>query len=302
MTVVPRTHVGTGTSNDVTRAMAIDADGMMLMSRSLGIEKYSPIGAIIPGSTGAIPHISPSAATSTCFVAAASATNFITGLAIMEPMPGFNSGKVLVANHGTLIADNRLAAINPNGLTGGTAADCAGGVQISTVTHNLGPDIADTVPATITFTANGVNPTSMVYIKTPSPATTTGKLLVTYAPALNTGLNNNTTLNHAVVLWDVTETSSTAVTINNPIVLYRNYTVVFAPSAIAYDESTNSVYVAVGPNIASANQTTNNLGYNIEKFTLDLNTPSLTRVSVDNKPFIKGNSQTKCITSMALAE
>lgn len=302
LTVVPNTSIVAGDPDHISRSFQIDADGMFIMSRSFAAEKFTPIGGIVPGSTGTIAHINPSAATGTCFNAAASATNYISDLALMDPMDGFNSGKVIVANVGTLITDNRLAAINPNGLTGGTVADCAGGVQISTVAHTLGPDIADTIPATITFTANGVNPTSMVYIKTPAPATTAGKLLVTYAPALNTGLNNNTTLNHAVVLWDVTEDSTSAVTINNPVVLYRNHTVVYAPSAIAYDESSNSVFVAVGPNIGTANQTTSNLGYNIEKFTIDLNTPSLTRVTDDNRPFIKGNSQTKCISSMTVAE
>jgi len=50
------------------------------------------------------------------------------------------------------------------------------------------------------------------------------------------------------------------------------------------------------------NQTTQNFGYNIEKFTLDINTPLMTRVSNNNQPFIIGNANTKCISNMIIAD
>ena len=107
-------------------------------------------------------------------------------------------------------------------------------------------------------------------------------------------------------MWDVTEaadtTAATAVTFTNPVIVWRDDSVVFAPSAIAYDSTDNSIYVAVGADIGVVNQTTRNYGYNIEKFTLNMSTPSLTRVSTNNKPFIIGNAYTKCISDISIGE
>ncbi len=300
ITKVPNTSIiAAPVATHISRSMQVDADGMMLMSRSFGIEKFTPIGAFVAGATAILPYANPAAASLPCFNAAASATNFVGDIALMTPFTGRSSGKILFANNGTAITDNRLGAIQSTGLTSGTVADCAGGAQISTTAHTLFGTNISALPA-VAFTANGVNPTSMVYIPTPAPATTTGKLLVTYAPALATGLNNTVQLNHAIVMWDVNETSISAITLTLPTVLYRDHSVVFAPSAIAYDSTTSSVYVAVSPVIGSATLTTGNQGYNIEKFTLDLAAPSLTRVSPDFTPFIKGNAQTKCISSMTM--
>ena len=66
------------------------------------------------------------------------------------------------------------------------------------------------------------------------------------------------------------------------------------------NDDTKSLYVATGGEPGAADMSTNNVGYNIEKFTLDTATPLLTRVHVANNPFIKGAANTKCISGLML--
>ncbi len=106
--------------------------------------------------------------------------------------------------------------------------------------------------------------------------------------------------NHGIVQWDVTETSATVATLSNPVLLFDNISVVYGISAMTYDADTKSLYVATGGEPGVVDMSTNNVGYNIEKFTLDTATPLLTRVHVANNPFIKGAANTKCISGLML--
>ena len=119
-------------------------------------------------------------------------------------------------------------------------------------------------------------------------------------------LNNNTTFNYGIVMYDVTETSATAATISSTgTILYRDFSTAFGISAMAYDSTNKHLYVATASQPGVANQTTAAYGYKVEKFALDLTAttvPKLTLVRVNNKPFMDRSSFTKCITSMFVGE
>lgn len=287
----------TAAAGHITRSMAQDVDGTMHFSKSLFSERLNSLGVRLT-KAGVNPWVNATAATGNCFTAAAS---LISQVGLLAPFTNMNQGKLVYLHAGATAAVNRIGIIQRTGLTSGTAADCvisnpAGG--LSADAHTNGPGLAGPV----IFAATGTSPTAMVYIPTPAPAVTTGKLLVSYSGSTATAFDNNTNFNYGIVMWDITETSDTAATLNNPIIIWRDESVVFAPSAMAYDASTSSLYVAVGGSPGVMNQATQNFGYNIEKFTFDMTAQTLVRVPINNKPFIIGNAYTKCISSMIIAD
>ncbi len=285
------------TGATITRSMAQDLDGTIIFSKSTAAERLNTLGVRI-AKGGANAWVNPAAATASCFTAPAT---LIPQVAIMAPFTGVNQGKLLYIHAGNTAALNRIGFVQRTGLTSGTAADCAGSSPAggsSTVVHTNAANLTGPVA----LPATGASLTSMVYIPTPAPASTTGKLLVSYSGSTNTAFDNNTTFSYGVVMWDINETSDTVATVTNPVILWRDESVVWAPSAMAYDSSSGHLYVAVGGSPGSVNQTTQAFGYNIEKFTLDMTTPLMTRVSTNNQPFITGNAYTKCISNMILAD
>ena len=286
----------TAVAGHITRSMAQDVDGTLIFSKSLMAERLNTLGVRL-AKAGANPWVNPLAATGNCFTGAASLIGQVT---LMAPFTGMNQGKLIYLHSGATAAVNRIGIIQRTGLTSATAADCvvsnpAGG--LAATPHVNAPNLNGPV----IFSATGASPTAMVYIPTPSPALTSGKLIVSYSGSTATAFDNNTNFNYGVVMWDITETSDTAATIGNPVILWRDESTLWAPSALAFDSTTNSLFVAVGGSPGLVNQTTQNFGYNIEKFTLDINTPLMTRVAVNNQPFIIGNAYTKCISSMIIA-
>jgi hypothetical protein len=291
----------TNTATHITRSMAQDADGSIVFSKSLMMEKVSPIGArIVKG--GANPWVNSTGVAGNCFTAAAT---LISSVNIMTPFTGTSQGKIIYTHSGATAVTNRIGVSSRTGMTTATAADCMGSSAAggaSTTAHVNGGALLGPVA----MAATGSSLTSSVYIPTPSPALTTGKLIVSYGPSVITQFDNNTTFNTGIVVWDVTETAdltaAVSVTFTNPTIVWRDDSVVWAPSAMAYDSTDNSLYVAVGGAPGVINQTTSNFGYNVEKFTLNTSTFLLTRVAVNNAPFIQGNAYTKCISDLKLAD
>lgn len=312
-TVVPQAYSAApaGAATGVNRSFIKDARGQFTVIRNIAIERANALGTLIPGPTAVgTAYVNPAAITGTCVpavinaagtVVAGGTMNRIADAILLEPAFDQPNGKIIFANTGAATGNNRISATIAGGLTSTTAAHCAGTSQIATTPHTLAANLGT---GGVTFDPSGVNVTSMVYIATPAPATTTGKLIAAYAPSNTavTSQHNTTNLNHAIVMWDVTETSATAVTFTNPVVLANDDTVVIAPSAMAYDASTETLWVAVGPHPRNISQAGGNQGYNIEKFTLDITTPELTRVHNDYQPFIVGNAQTKCISGLAISQ
>jgi hypothetical protein len=285
----------------ITRSMTQDIDGSIIFSKTTAMERVNAIGArIVKGGTN--PWVNSAGIAGNCFTAAAT---LIPKINTIAPFTGTNQGKTIYIHSGATAALNRIGAIQRTGMTTATAADCAGSNPAggaSSVAHVN----ANTLAGPVSFLATGASLTNYVYIPTPAPATTIGKMLVTYSSSVNTAFDNNTNFNQGIVMWDVTEaadtTAATSITFTNPMIVWRDESIVWAPSAIAYDSTDNSVYVAVGGAPGIINQTTANYGYNIEKFTLDIATPSLTRVSTNNQPFIAGNAYTKCVSDISLGE
>lgn len=294
-------YANTTALNGIMRGLARDYDGSMLIGKTTAVEKISP--APIRILANALPWINNPAGTCT-------GSNLLTSsLQVTAPLIslGATSGKIIFTHHGSAAGagattDKRLGIIKHSGYF--AAADCANGYQISTIPgYVMASNLASKA---IAFNAAGTSPTSSVYIPTGAPlGSVTGKLIVSLS---NSQTSNNAAgvynLNHGIVMYDVTETDLATITISNPVVLFDDFTVVYGASAMAYDPATSSLYVAVGgePGIAAANYATANVGYNIEKFSLNLTNSTLTRVAPNNQPFIRGNANTKCISSMSLGE
>ena len=245
----------TPTVTHITRSMAMDADGTITFSKSLFGERLNSIGArIVKG--GANPYINSAAATGNCFTAAATQ---IQQVALMTPFTNMNQGKLIYIHSGNSLVTNRIGIVQRTGLTSATATDCAGASPAggaSTAAHTNAPNLAGSVTAS----ATGASLTSMVYIPTPAPAVTAGKLLVSYSSSTNLLFDNTTNFNIGIVMYDITETSDTVATVTNPVILWRDESIVWAPSAMAYDATTGSLYVAVGASPGAVDLTTQNFG------------------------------------------
>ncbi|MFN7824147.1 MAG: hypothetical protein ACK5P6_02170 [Pseudobdellovibrionaceae bacterium] len=112
-----------------------------------------------------------------------------------------------------------------------------------------------------------------------------GKILVTYASST---VNENT-----VWVYSVNETTNTITSIGSAI-SSPDGSFIYGPSAIAYDESSGSVYVANG-STAFAN--------NIEKFTFDNTTNLLTRVTGEGGgPWHSATVNSQCVVGMLVAD
>lgn len=276
----------TQTAAHITRTLVKDADSTLLFSKSIAVERIGNNTLRIP--MGANPWINAPAGS------CATSITLISSLVVLPPYTGTTNGKVIFAHAGNTAALNRLAIVSQDGYA--IAGNCINGYQTNLQVHTYAPNV--TGPA-IAFVGTGSTITAMTYIST---GTGTGKLITAYSASVATELNNNTNLNYAIVMWDVTESSSSAATITNPVVLYKEFSDIFAISAMTYDSVDNSLYVATASQPGVANQTTSGYGYKVEKFTLNVTTPSLTLVRVNNKPFLDRSSSTKCISSLAVGE
>ncbi len=279
------------TATHVTRDLAKDADGSLLFSKSIGIEKIGTNTLRSP--QGANPWVNAPAAP------CATSTTLMSSIKVLPPFTGSTAGKIVYTHAGGTTALNRLGIINSEGYL--VAGNCIAGVQISSIAHTYATNV--TGPSPIVFNAvAGAAPTASVFIKTAEGPGVIGKLIVAYSAAVATEVSNNANLNYALVAWDVSETSLTAATLTAPVVLSRQLDAVFGISALAYDAETSSLYVATASQTGVMNQTTAGYGYKIEKFNYDLTTNVATLVREDDKPFLERTFGTKCITSMLIGD
>lgn len=287
-------------ATNVNRSLVQDSDGTVLFSKSTAIEKLNPLGVRISKGNPANPFVNAAAATGVC---ATAAFTKIVDVKLMNPYDSsVHQGKIIYAHAGNAVGLNRIGVSQRLGMTSGTVNDCSAGAQLSTTTHTLAASASGSVNVA------GANPTAIVYIPTPAPASTTGKLVVTYGPMSTTGLENTpTATNNAIVSWDITEANDVAsggnVTLDNPVILYNDSSIVFGPSAVTYDPNSSSLFVAVASSINTSSQLTAGLGYNIEKFSYNIAQSKVERVTVvPNEPFIKGRGMAKCISNMILGD
>lgn len=271
--------------------LAIDNEGSMLIGKTTAIEKINTTPIRIPA--GANPWVSAPAGS------CATSTTFMSSIVALPPVSGNTTGRIIYTHQGTTAAVNRIGIVSQSGYY--AAADCLTGLQISSTTHTKASNLTT---GTVAFNTNGTSPTSMVYIPYTS-GTITGKLIVSYSNGQTSNNNAGTyNLNHGIVIWDISETTTTA-TLTNPIVLYDNVSYLFGISAMTYDPDSGYLYVATAGEPGAANQTTNGYGYNIEKFSLTFNAtgaPLLTRLLYNNQPYIKGGAYTKCVSGLTIGK
>lgn len=278
----------TSTAAHKTRGLVKDTDGSLLFSKSVAIEKIGVNALRIP--QGANPWVNAPAG------ACATSTTGIGGVVLLPPYSAQSAGgKIIYFHQGATAALNRLGVISPEGYL--IAGNCLTGVQINTTTHTYASNVTG---PTIAFATAGVNPTAMVFIRTGNAPGVVGKLIVSYSAAVATEVSNSVNLNYALVSWTVTETSETAVTLTNPVVLSRQLDAVFGISAMTYDSDEQALYVATASQTGVMNQTTAAYGYKVEKFVLDLDQNTAELVRPGGSPFMERSPSTRCITSMTI--
>ncbi len=218
----------------------------------------------------------------------ASNNTSITSITALPAFAGTSYGKYIYTHDA--VGQKKVGIISMNGSA--VAADClanapGGATLVNAVSANNG--FSNTLSATAT-------PTAVAYVATPL-GTSTGKLFVAYGSS-SANLTTAAGLSNALVMYDINESSSAAATITNGKVLYHDHQYFFGVSSIAFDATTNTLYAASSNsfNIAPT-------GFNIEQFTIDMATPSATRVTRSNgESFQSANSYNNCVTSMLVGQ
>lgn len=214
------------------------------------------------------------------------ATNntLITGIVALPAFTGTTVGKYIYSH--AAAGQNDIGLISMNGSIDAASclANAPGAAALTaTATANQGWNA--------TLSANAT-PTSIVYIPTPA-GTSTGKLLVAYS---SSGINTVGAggLNNALVMYDVNEPDALTATITNGQILYHDHAYFFGVTAMGYDATNALLYVATSNSFNTAP-----VGYNIEKFSINLTTPGATRVpNADMSSFQSANSLNNCVTGM----
>ena len=267
----------------VNRGLSIASDGGLLLNRTTIIERFD--------STPTRKLATLTLAWGQTHAGACVTNNtLVTDVISLPAYTGTTFGKYIYA-HATA-GQNDIGIISMNGSI--AAAECLANQQ--SITATLTNSATANLGWNNVLSANST-PTSLVYIATPPPATTTGKLLVAYSTAtLNTAVASG--LNNALVMYDITESSSSAVTLDNGQVLYHDHQYFFGVTGMTYDEASSTLYVATSNSFAVAP-----VGYNIEKFTIDITTPGATRVpNTNGSSFQSSNTYNNCVTDMFVAE
>lgn len=273
------------------RGIARDADGSIMVARTVGVEKITnaPQRALANTAAWVAPTVGTCGVSNTSMTAVTLIPTFASG--------GATASKIIFGHSGITAATQRIGIVQENGWY--ATGDCLAS-QTTSLAHTFASNLPQRIFAT---NANGSSPTAMVYVPMPTGFAFTGKLFVTYANGQTSNSNAGTyNFNHGIASWEVNETAYGTVTLLNPVVVWDNASVVYGPSAIAYDAASSTLYVGVGGEPGVVNMATNNVAYNVEKFTVDLAANTLTRVSMDNKPFIQGTTLTKCISGLAVGD
>lgn len=209
----------------------------------------------------------------------------VTALIALPAFTGTTVGKYIYAH--AAAGQNDIGIIGMNGSI--AAADCLANRAAAAPALTNAATAIQGWDTTLNATAT---PTAMVYVATPGGAST-GKLLVAYSDST---INNSAAsgLHNALVMYDINETSSLLATLTGGQVLYHDHAYFFGVTAMAFDAATNLLYVATSNSFNVAP-----VGYNIEKFSIDLTTPGATRVpNTDMSSFQNANSLNNCVTGM----
>jgi hypothetical protein len=214
-------------------------------------------------------------------------------VALPSAVSGDQIGKFIYTHSAVGQMDVGVVSKNGGNAAGTCLANVAGGATLTEAT---------TADASLNETLSvNATPTSVVFVSTGAG---TGKVLVAYASSTNNGVQAAAaSLNNALVMYDFTENTAApeSATLTNGVVLYNNDAYFAGVSAMAYDSTTNSLFASRVDTNSVVGGVPN--GYIIERFTIDLTTPSATRVlDTNNSSFEEANSFTNCVTSMFVAD
>ncbi len=257
------------------KSVARASDGGILVGGTTAIERFDSTPTRIEADTG----ISwGEAFANSC----ASNNTLITSLVALPAFTGTTMGKYIYAHAAALQNDIGIIAMDGSRVATSCLANAPGAaVLTNAATAN------STYSATLGANAT---PTSIVYIATPA-GSTTGKLLVAYGAAAT---NSAGTLNNALVMYDINEPDANTAAISNGQILYNNHTYFFGVTAMGYDSANGHLYVASSNSLNAVP-----IGYNVEKFSIDLTTPGATRIPNANmSSFQSANSLNNCVTGM----
>lgn len=275
----------TDLSAGVLRGVARAADKGVLVGTTTGVERYDAT----PTNKDVAFNVSWGAGNAG--LCATNNTRITDLVALPKVLAAHDVGKFIYAHSAAGQMDIGVISKSGSNSAANCLANAPGGATLAEAT-TADSTLNETLSATAT-------PTSIIFIPT---GTGTGKLLVAYASSTVNGAQATpTSLNNALVMYDFTEdTTGTPETasLTNGTVLYNNVSYFFGVSAMAYDSTNNTLYVASSNSLNVAP-----VGYNIEKFTIDLTTPSATRVvDDDNSSFEESTSFNDCVTSMFVAD
>ena len=208
----------------------------------------------------------------------------ITSITALPAFTGTSYGKYIYTHDAAGQKDVGIIGMNGAAVAADCLANAPGGATlVNAASANNG--YSTTLSASAT-------PTSVAYVATPL-GTSTGKLFVAYSSA-TPNVTTAAGLSNALVMYDINESSSAAATITNGKVLYHDHQYFFGVSSIAFDSTTNTLYAATSNSFNVVPS-----GFNIEQFTIDMATPSATRVTRSNgESFQSANSYNNCVTSM----
>lgn len=256
----------TPTAGHILRGMTQLSDGYFLVSKSIAVEKVKDganrLGVVVGGTTYPWLNLANPPATSSC----------ITNTTLVSSTVVLNNGNIVFSHAGT--AMNRIGLISSSGY--GATANCLNGNAIVAA------------PTALAF------PTAMAYDGV------SNKLIVAYAGS-STAADVN-----SIYVYPVNETANT---IGTGVKIYDanafganpgwNF-LLYGISAMTYEPSTNSLYVAsaINTNIAVS-------GYKIEKLVFNAANIGVNNNAVLSRngsaPFYDYGSDTKCISSLMIA-
>jgi len=270
-------------SAGVLRGISRAADQGFLVGTTTGVERYDATPTNKDVAFGV------SWGSGNAGVCAANNTRITDIIALPKAVASDEIGKFIYAHANAGQMDIGVISKNGSNVAANCLANAPGGAGL-TAAATADPSLNTTLSATAT-------PTAMVYI--PSGTAGTGKLLVAYSSSTVNGAGA-ASLNNALVMYDFTENTAAGetATLTNGKILYNNVSYFFGVSAMAYDSSSGNLYVASSNSLNPAP-----VGYNIEKFAIDLTTPGATRVTdSDNSSFEESNSFNNCVTSMFVGD
>jgi len=284
--------LASGTTTTVVRGISRTSDKGVIFGTTGNVERYDATPTRVTTGTALAPTawgaaLANDGAGRDC---SSNNTNVTDLVALPSAVAGDAIGKYIYAHAAAGQMDIGVVSKQGGNAAGTCLANAPGGATLTKA--------ASAIASYNNTLSAAAAPTSIVYVPTGSG---TGKLLVAYSSSSFNG-SGAASLNNALVMYDFTENTAVGETasLTNGTILYNDNDFI-GVSSIAYDSSSHYLYAArVDVNGISGGVPH---GYILERYLIDLTTPSATRVlDSNNSSFEESNSFTNCPTSMFVAD